>query len=66
MFDWRNFDTDRMLKRMCWVGGIATVAVILMRVWLVPTAADWQTGLFDNNYWVMGVMLAAMAVLAAL
>ena len=66
MFDWRNFDTDRMLKRMCWVGGIATVAVILMRVWLVPTAADWPTGLFDNNYWVMGVMLAALAVLAAL
>lgn len=66
MFDWRNFDTDRMLKRMCWVGGIATVAVILMRVWLVPTAADWQTGLFDNNYWVMGVMLVALAVLAVL
>ena len=51
---------------MCRLGVVATVAVILMRVWLVPTAADWQTGLFDNNYWVMGVMLLALVALAVM
>ena len=66
MEDWRNDNSRRILKGMCRLGVVATVAVILMRVWLVPTAADWQTGLFDNNYWVMGVMLLALVALAVM
>ena len=66
MEDWRNDPSRRILKNMCRVGTAVTVAVVLMRVWLVPTAADWQTGLFDTNYWVMGLMLAALVALAVL
>ena len=66
MEDWRNDSGRRVLKGMCRLGIAATVAVILMRVWLVPTAADWQTGLFDTNYWVMGVMVLVLVALAVM
>ncbi len=62
----RRMENQGLLKAMTYIGGGVTVAVILMRIWLVPTAADWQTGLFPPNYWVIGLMLAALIALGVM
>lgn len=57
------YENQGLLKGMTWVGGIGIVAVMVMRLWLLPAAADWQTGLFTSNYWVIALMLGALAAL---
>lgn len=62
-----NSDTALPLMRgMMWLGVLATVATVLLRVWLTPAERDWDTGLFSANHLVIGVMLTALAVLFVL
>ena len=59
-----NSDTALSLMRgMMWLGVLATVATVLLRVWLTPAERDWDTGLFSANHLVIGVMLTVLAVL---
>lgn len=59
-------ENQSWLKGMVWIGAAVAAAVVALRVWLLPAAADWQTGLLTFNYWVIGLMLAALAALAVL
>lgn len=59
-------ENQGFLEGMIWIGGGVAALVVLLRVWLLPAAADWQTGLFTSNYWVIGLMVGALVALAAL
>ena len=67
--DWQNmldhevYENQGWLKGMVWIGGGVSALVVLLRVWLLPAAADWQTGMFTSNYWVIGLMVAALVAL---
>jgi len=63
MFERRMFDSQGLLKGMVWTGVGVSAAVIQLRVWLLPAVADWQTGLFTSNYWVIALMLGALVAL---
>lgn len=65
MLDHELYENQGWLKGMVWVGGGVSALVVLLRVWLLPAAADWQTGLFTSNYWVIGLMIAALVALMA-
>ncbi len=56
-------DGQRLLKGMVWIGAVISAAVVLLRVWLLPAMADWQTGMFTSNYWVIGLMVGALVTL---
>ena len=63
MRDQGMYENQGLLKSMTYVGVGVTVLVVLMRLWLLPAAADWETGLFTSNYWVIALMLGALAAL---
>lgn len=63
MLDHEMYENQGWLKGMVWIGGGVSALVVLLRVWLLPAAADWQTGLFTSNYWVIGLMVAALVAL---
>lgn len=48
---------DMISRLMLLITGVGTVVVLAMRIWLMPAVRDWETGLFSNNYWVIGIML---------
>ena len=58
----RNIMTGVMLL----LTGLASLAVIAMRVWLTPAVRDWETGLFSTNYWVIGLMLVCLVALVVM
>lgn len=60
------YENQGLLLNMVVLGCGVTAAVIAMRLWLLPAAADWQTGLFTSNYWVIGLMLAALIAFGVL
>ena len=64
MLEERN--NQGLLESMIWTGVGVSALVVLLRVWLLPAAADWQTGLFTSNYWVIGLMVVALIALVAL
>ncbi|MBQ6849068.1 MAG: hypothetical protein IJN76_03320 [Clostridia bacterium] len=63
MFDIKMISTQTWLKGMTWTGLAVTVLAVVLRLWLMPAAEDWQTGLFTSNYWVIGLMLLTLALL---
>ncbi len=63
MLDHERYENQGWLKGMVWIGGGVSALVVLLRVWLLPAAADWQTGLFTSNYWVIGLMIGALVAL---
>ena len=63
MLDQEMYENQGWLKGMVWIGGGVSALVVLLRVWLLPAAADWQTGMFTSNYWVIGLMVAALVAL---
>ena len=66
MLDEKLSATQMWLKGMAWIGAGVSAAVVVLRLWLMPAAADWQTGLFASNYWVIGFMVAALIALAVM
>lgn len=60
------YENQGLLLNMVVLGCGVTAAVMAMRLWLLPAAADWQTGLFTSNYWVIGLMLAALIAFGVL
>ena len=64
MLDERN--NQGLLEAMIWTGVGVSIVVVLLRAWLLPAAADWQTGMFTSNYWVIGLMMAALVALMVL
>ncbi|MBR5524519.1 MAG: hypothetical protein IKU51_04560 [Clostridia bacterium] len=66
MLDEKLSMTQTWLKGMIWIGAGVSAAVVVLRLWLLPAVADWQTGMFASNYWVIGFMVAALIALAAL
>ena len=57
------YENQGILKGMTYVGVGGTAVVMLMRLWLLPAAADWETGLFTSNYWVIALMVGALIAL---
>lgn len=55
-----------LLESMVWIGCGASLATVLLRVWLLPAMADWQTGIFNASKWTIVLMLGALVVLAVL
>ena len=51
---------------MLLVTGVATLAVLAMRVWFTPAVRDWETGMFSANYWVIGLMLVCLVALVVM
>jgi len=57
------------MRIMTWIAVGVAAALVLLRVWLLPSVRDWETGLFSPNHYVMMLTvlgLAAMAVLGYL
>ncbi len=54
---------DMISRLMLLIAGVGIVAVLAMRIWLMPAVRDWETGLFSNNYWVIGMMLFCLVAL---
>lgn len=48
------------------VAGAVTAAVLVMRIWLMPSVRDWETGLFSPNYLVIALMLLCLVALVVM
>ena len=63
----KHGDTQTSLMRgMVWLSGLTALAAMLLRVLLMPTLRDSETGRFVTSWIVVAVLLATLAVLAVL
>lgn len=54
----------QLLSRvMLLAAGVVAAAVVAMRIWLMPSIRDWETGLFSPNYLVIILMLLCVVAL---
>lgn len=60
-----NERLNGLARIMVGLGVLGTLAVIALRVWIVPAQRDIDTGLFTSNLLVIGLMLALLAALGA-
>ena len=61
-----GYERYRLMRIMTWIAAGITVAIVALRVWLLPSVRDWETGLFTPNSYVMALTLIALAAMAAL
>lgn len=55
-----------MLGGMAWLGVGMAAATLLLRVWLMPTLRDMETGLFATGWQVIVLMLVTLVALAVM
>ncbi len=55
-----------VLGGMAWLGVGMAAATLLLRVWLMPTLRDMETGLFATGWQVVALMLVTLVALAVM
>lgn len=55
-----------LLAGMAWLGLGGAAVTVFLRVWLMPTLRDVETGLFASGWQVVALMLLLLAVLAVM
>jgi len=66
---WNGMKNERLnalARLMTWLGAVGALLAVVLRVWVIPSQRDIDTGLFATNVPVIGLMLAALAALGAL